>query len=178
MRWQDDPRVLQESALQGGWFAGPAPDALDVFQRRFASNFGTEPQPLVALAYDATALAVVTTRELGDRAFSSATLTNPDGFDGSTGLFRLRPNGLTEHALAVLEITGGNIRMIDPPPSRFLDLVASPGFATGGAPGTTPGLGSASGLETGTGPSTSEPGSVPPAASTPPPVTGGASTTF
>lgn len=168
MRWQDDPRVLQEGALQGGWFAGPAPDALGVFQRRFASSFGTQPQPLVALAYDATALAVVTARELGDRGFSAATLTNPDGFDGSTGLFRLQPDGLTQHALAILEITGGSVRMIDPPPTRFLDLMASPGFVTSpeaGASDIVPAPGGSS-------------GNLPPAATTPAPAAGGGSTTF
>ena len=35
MRWQADPRVLAEGALQGGWFAAPAPDDLRAFENRF-----------------------------------------------------------------------------------------------------------------------------------------------
>ena len=125
MRWQADPRVLAEAALQGGWFAAPAPDDLAAFESRFRSNFGRPPAELAALAYDATALAVVVARDLTDRSFATDTLINAEGFAGASGLFRLRPNGLTEHGLAVLEVSGGSARMIDPPPARFVDELAA-----------------------------------------------------
>ena len=124
MRWQADPRVLAEAALQGGWFAAPAPDDLSAFESRFRSTFGRSPQQLAALAYDATALAVVVARDLGDRSFGTDTLINAQGFAGANGLFRLRPNGLAEHGLAVLEVSGGAARMIDPPPASFVDELA------------------------------------------------------
>jgi hypothetical protein len=124
MRWQADPRVLAEAALQGGWFAAPAPDDLSAFESRFRSTFGRSPQQLAALAYDATALAVVVARDLGDRSFAPDTLINAQGFAGANGLFRLRPNGLAEHGLAVLEVSGGAARMIDPPPTSFVDELA------------------------------------------------------
>jgi branched-chain amino acid transport system substrate-binding protein len=50
-----------------------------------------------------------------------ATLTNPEGFTGATGLFRLRPDGLAEHGLAILEVGQGTARMIEPPPTSFVD---------------------------------------------------------
>jgi branched-chain amino acid transport system substrate-binding protein len=120
MRWQDDPRVLGESALQGGWFAGPSPTRMAAFERRFENAFGTRPQTLAALAYDATALAVVVARELGDESYQATTLVNPQGFAGASGLFRLRPDGLAEHGLAVLEIGGGVARVLEPPPESFV----------------------------------------------------------
>lgn len=116
MRWQDDPRVLAEAALQRGWFAAPSPDNQAAFETRFQATFGRPPHQLAALAYDATALAVVVTRNLNDRTFDPKTLTNAQGFTGATGLFRLRPDGLAEHGLAVLEVSGGTTRIIDPPP--------------------------------------------------------------
>jgi ABC-type branched-subunit amino acid transport system substrate-binding protein len=125
MRWQADPRVLAEGALQGAWFAAPPPDDLRAFEDHFRTVFGRNPEQLAALAYDATALAVVVARDLGDRSFSSATLINAQGFTGAAGLFRLRPNGLAQHGLAVLEVSGGSARMIDPPPATFVDEVAS-----------------------------------------------------
>ena len=124
MRWQDDPRVLQEAALQGGWFAASAPESLAAFEQRFAAIYGREPQQLAALAYDATALAVIVARDMRDRSFTPLTLTNPEGFAGATGLFRLRPDGLAEHGLAILEVASGQARMIDPPPPRFTAEVA------------------------------------------------------
>jgi ABC-type branched-subunit amino acid transport system substrate-binding protein len=125
MRWQADPRVLVEGALQRGWFAAPAPEDLAAFQNRFRNTFGRAPAELAALAYDATALAVVVARDLTDRSFAPESLINAEGFAGASGLFRLRPNGLTEHGLAVLEVSGGNARVIDPPPIRFVDELAA-----------------------------------------------------
>ena len=40
MRWQDDPRVLQEAALQRGWFAASAPESLAAFEQRFEAIYG------------------------------------------------------------------------------------------------------------------------------------------
>lgn len=125
MRWQDDPLVLEESALQGGWFAGPSPDRAQAFDARYERAFGSPPQQLAGLAYDATALAVIASRDLADPTFTVETLTTRQGFEGATGLFRLRPDGLTDHGLAVLEIGGGAASMIDPPPDRFEDLVVT-----------------------------------------------------
>ncbi|MGH6899931.1 MAG: penicillin-binding protein activator [Geminicoccaceae bacterium] len=124
MRWQADPRVLAEAALQGGWFAAPEPDDLAAFERRFRDIFGRSPDPLAALAYDATALAVVVARDLGDRSFAKDTLINAQGFAGATGLFRLRADGLADHGLAVLEVQGGSTRTLDPAPASFVDELA------------------------------------------------------
>jgi ABC-type branched-subunit amino acid transport system substrate-binding protein len=137
MRWQDDPRVLEETALRGGWFAALPPDTMAAFRNRYQSAFGTQPEQLAALAYDATALVVIVARDLADRDFESVNLTNPEGFSGATGLFRLRPEGLTDHSLAILEVDGGATRMVDPAPASLVDQLAvrqEPGQAPGIAP--------------------------------------------
>ncbi len=121
IRWQDDPRVLSEGALQGGWFAAPSPQVTNAFVDRFRSTYGRPPQQLAALAYDATALAVYTERDLRDRTFAATTLTESEGFTGAAGLFRLRPDGLADHGLAILEVASGGAREVDPPPARFVD---------------------------------------------------------
>jgi len=123
-RWQDDRRVLNEGALQSAWYAAPSPDISASFSRRFERVMGRQPQHLAALAYDAIALAVIVARDLSDRRFESTTLTNAEGFEGATGLFRLRPDGLADHGLAILEVQGDDTRAIDPPPSRFVDELA------------------------------------------------------
>ena len=68
---------------------------------------------------------MVVARDLGDRSFATSSLIEAEGFAGASGLFRLRPDGLTEHGLAVLEVSGGTARIIDPPPTRFVDEVAA-----------------------------------------------------
>ncbi len=124
MRWQDDARVLQEAALQQGWFAATAPEGMAQFQNRFQGVYGHPPQQLAALAYDATALAVIVARDMHDPKFQTATLTNAQGFTGATGLFRLRADGLADHGLAILEVAHGTARTIEPPPASFTGQVA------------------------------------------------------
>lgn len=122
-RWQDDPEVLTEPALQGGWFAAPAPSGIESFRRRFESVFGRRPQALAAIAYDAAALAVVLSRPSPD--YGDAALTDPQGFAGASGIFRLHRNGLAERGLAVLEIgPQGRPRVIEEAPRSFPDVVA------------------------------------------------------
>ena len=147
MRWQDDPRVLEEAALRSGWIAALPPETMAAFHNRYQSAFASQPQQLAALAYDATALVVIVARDLGDRDFESLTLTNPEGFSGATGLFRLRPDGLTDHGLAILEVDGTATRVIDPAPSSLVsglaareDLLTAPTPAQPAPPTTNPPL--------------------------------------
>lgn len=136
IRWQDDARVLSEEALAGGWFAASSPDAFAAFEGRFDEAFEETPEQLASLAYDATALAVIVQRDIGDRRFEALSLTDAEGFAGATGLFRLKQDGLAQHGLAVLEVADGGVREIDPTPVRFEDeLVESPFF--GGRPGAS-----------------------------------------
>lgn len=132
IRWQDDARILSEEALSGGWFAASSPEAFSAFEDRFNDVFGQPPEQLASLAYDATALTVIVQRDLGDRSFREESLTDAEGFAGATGLFRLKPDGLVQHGLAVLEVASGNIREIDPTPIRFEEeLVEDPFFGAG-----------------------------------------------
>ena len=117
--------MLAEAALQGGWFAASQPEDLAAFERRFRDTFARTPEPLAALAYDATAVAVVVARDLGDRSFASGSLIDAQGFTGASGLFRLRPDGLADHGLAVLEVSGGATRTLDPAPTRFVEGLAA-----------------------------------------------------
>ena len=57
------------------------------------------------LAYDATALAVLLAQT--QPRFTGAQISDPQGFVGGAGIFRLRPDGLAEHGLAVVEIEAG-----------------------------------------------------------------------
>ena len=131
IRWQDDARVLSEEALSGGWYAASSPDAFAAFEGRFDSVFEKTPEQLASLAYDAVALTVIVQRDIGDRRFDTLSLTDPEGFAGATGLFRLKPDGLAQHGLAVLEVAAGDIREIDPTPIRFEDEVADDPFFGG-----------------------------------------------
>ncbi|UEM21068.1 penicillin-binding protein activator [Skermanella mucosa] len=118
----DDPTLGSEPALVGGWYAAPDPAARRDFEQRFESVYGRRPPRLATLAYDAAALAAVLARNGGPAPFDMMALTNPNGFAGVDGIFRLRPDGLVDRGLAVMEVTPDGNRVIDPAPSSFQSL--------------------------------------------------------
>ncbi len=115
----DVPGVGTEPALIGGWYAAADPAGRQGLMDRFERTFGAAPPRLVTLAYDATALAAVLVRGAEGPNYSAPTLTQESGFLGTDGVFRLRPDGLGERTLAVLEIEERGARVIDAAPERF-----------------------------------------------------------
>lgn len=117
----DDPALTRDPAVFGGWFAAPDPSLRRDFERRYSENYGGAPPRLASLAYDATALSAVLAR-IGNpgQIYSRSALTHARGFAGIDGVFRFRPDGLTERGLAVLEIQSGRDVVIDPAPTAFI----------------------------------------------------------
>lgn len=115
----DEPGIGRELALVGGWYAAPAPEARTSFEARFADLYGQRPPRLATLAYDATAMAAALARSGDPRPFETQDLTNPNGFAGIDGIFRLLPGGQTERGLAVIEVTRRGSIVIDPAPQTF-----------------------------------------------------------
>ena len=112
----DDPTLGTEPALLGAWYAAPPPEARADFEKRFETTFRRKPQRLASLAYDAAALAAVVARTTG---FSADALHQPSGYAGVDGIFRLRPDGLIERGMAVVEVQQRGVKTIDPPPESF-----------------------------------------------------------
>ena len=56
--------------------------------------------------------------------YTQQQLTDPQGFVGGAGIFRLRPDGLADHGLAVVEVRDGGVRVIDPAPASFTEGLA------------------------------------------------------
>lgn len=117
--WDDAGIGKISPNLVGGWYA--ASDSADraAFLSSYSKTYGQEPPRLATLAYDATAMAAV----LADRGgrFDMPALTNPNGFAGIDGIFRLSRYGAVERGLAVNEVTNDGGRVIDPSPSAFTD---------------------------------------------------------
>lgn len=118
----DDPSLGTEPALDGAWYAAPPPAARADFETRFRTLYGHPAPRLATLGYDATALASVLARSPAGPDFSAQALTNPNGFAGLDGIFRLRPDGRVQRGLAVLEVHRGAPTVIDPAPQTFEHL--------------------------------------------------------
>lgn len=115
----NDPRALKASSLQGAWFSAPENGGYNVFAQKYRAKFGSDPARIATLAYDSVTLAIALSRAQGGQRYSEAVLTNPSGFNGADGLFRLRPDGTSERGLSVLEIDNGSARVISPAPRSF-----------------------------------------------------------
>jgi ABC-type branched-subunit amino acid transport system substrate-binding protein len=103
--------------LQGGWYAAPDPSTRRNFIAGYMAAYGQEPPRLATLAYDATALAAVISKHGG--RYDQVALTNPNGYAGLDGIFRLLPSGAVERAMAVNEVTMDGVRVVDPAPTSF-----------------------------------------------------------
>lgn len=118
---ETDGRLSREPTLQGAWFAAPPADVRTEFERRYRAAYGRAPARLATLGYDAVALAAVLAKMPGGPDFSQAALTNPAGFSGMDGVFRLREDGTVERSYAIYELVPGSPRMIEPGRRSFAD---------------------------------------------------------
>lgn len=115
----DDQRILAESNLNGGWYPAPENAGYNAFAGRYKAAFGAAPNRKATLAYDATSLAAGLAARFGNERFSAQVLTNPSGFIGLDGAFRLLPNGLNDRGLAVYEVQSGKAVVVSPAPKNF-----------------------------------------------------------
>lgn len=119
----DGTDALHDPNLGNAWYAAPAPQLRSEFERKYVATYGQTPPRLASLGYDAAALAVVLARQSaiqGQRvSFDRTALANPNGFAGVDGIFRFNGNGLIERGMAILEVTNGSARVLDPAPVSF-----------------------------------------------------------
>ena len=73
----------------------------------------------VLTAYDGIAAIGALVKSGRPDALGRAALTQPSGFVGVNGIFRLRPDGSNERGLAVAEIRNGQAVVIDAAPRSF-----------------------------------------------------------
>ncbi len=97
--------------LNGAWFAAPADEARQDFDKRYAAAFKEMPKALESLAYDAVAMAAVLSKD-DKTPYSPLRLQNRNGFQGVDGLFYLRPSGKVDRKFAVFEVTQSGFRQI------------------------------------------------------------------
>jgi ABC-type branched-subunit amino acid transport system substrate-binding protein len=108
--WANDPAMAQQTGLAGAWFATTPPDKWQAFAQRYQSVYGSTPDPRAGLVYDAVTLVVALAQQAAPGTpvdFNSPILTNPNGFAGTTGVFRLNADGTVDRSLAVIEVQPG-----------------------------------------------------------------------
>lgn len=118
-RWDAVPQAASLPGLQGGLFALPDQTSSRLFASRYAAAYGAQPHPLAGLAYDGIA-AIGALIASGDRkALTKRSLTARQGFKGTSGAFRLLPNGQNQRALAVASIRNNQVVILEQAPKSF-----------------------------------------------------------
>lgn len=115
----DDPRIMSNTSVQGGWFAAPDAAGYRSFVQRYKARYGQEPVRTATLSYDAVALVAALVKTQGAQRFTEQVLTNSSGFAGIDGVFRFRADGLNERGLAVLRVAPDGGQVVSPAPKSF-----------------------------------------------------------
>lgn len=123
--WAGDDGLGREPSLVGAVFPAPSPQSNDYFNRRYAEAFGQTPPAIARTGYDGTALAAVLAKRQDQAPFDARALTNPQGFVGVDGLFRLRTDGTVERGFAIMRVTERGTEIVVPAPDSFTDLAGS-----------------------------------------------------
>ena len=114
------PVDLALPGVQGGWFAMPDPGLTAQFRARYEAAYGSQPVPVAGLAYDGiAAVGALAGRVKGGAPIGTADLTQSAGFAGVSGIFRLLPNGTNQRGLAIAQIRGNQVVVVDPAPRSF-----------------------------------------------------------
>lgn len=121
--WDEARGLGAEPALVGGWYAAASPEARADFEAKFERAFERRPPRLASLGYDAMLLAVALTYAEAGADYSTEALTDGNGFAGVDGIFRLLPDGTNQRGLAILEVEQNGVRVIDPAPRSFTDVL-------------------------------------------------------
>ncbi len=118
-RWDVAPEALSIPGLQNGLFAMPDQQTIAVFENRYAQAYGAAPHPLAGLAYDGIAAIGALVAQGNADALSRRSLTQPQGFQGTAGIFRLLTDGTNERGLSVATIRSGSVIVLEPAPRSF-----------------------------------------------------------
>lgn len=116
----NEPAILQNPAVDGAWFTAMPRERRAEYENKFKEVYGYDAPKLSSLSYDGISLAATILKISGGETFSREQLTNPRGFIGVDGIFRLRDDGLAERGLAVMVVHGGRAVMLDPAPTAFI----------------------------------------------------------
>ena len=100
--WQDTS-LVSDIAMNGAKFA-TMPDSTEDFTYIHESATGAKPSRMAALGYDTMLVAI---GGLYSPTGINTYLSNQSGYNGTSGLFRFRPDGLNERALQIVKLTGG-----------------------------------------------------------------------
>ena len=117
--WHDSD-IKSDFTLSGAKYA-TLPEITDNFKSLYSMIANKDPDYFGAFGYDAAnlALGMIYTQKSHDAYFF-----DPSGYIGTTGIFRIQPNGESERGLRIMELDGsGEVKTIQDAPTNFITLL-------------------------------------------------------
>ncbi len=109
--------LSKETELYGAVYPVMSLKQRNAFAQKYNELFGERPNGLSIFAYDAIALASSLSRK--DKSYIEEQIVRPDGYYGMSGIFRILPNGQSEHGLDVVRVTSAGESLIETAPQKF-----------------------------------------------------------
>lgn len=111
--WNNDSTIANTPYLAGALYPATDDAGFKTLSTEYQAQFGRPPHPFGTLAYTAVILANASSLALGNPKYAPSSLTLAGGFNGRDGIFRFLPDGRSEYALVIKEVTAGGSRIVD-----------------------------------------------------------------
>ena len=118
----ENTNLSKETTLQKAVYPALSRNYSAYFNKKYRTLFGVYPPALASFGYDAVALASSLSKK--NSSDLNAAITNPGGFSGINGAFRIFANGKNQHSLDVMQITSKGDVVIDAAEHSFADSMA------------------------------------------------------
>jgi ABC-type branched-subunit amino acid transport system substrate-binding protein len=105
--WDGDPSILNTTTLAGAIFPAIDDAGYNALLPEYQAKYGSAPHKFATIAYTATILANASSLANGTPKYDRAQLTLPAGFNGRDGVFRFLPDGRSEYALVIKQVSIG-----------------------------------------------------------------------
>ena len=113
----ENTSLNKETTLFGSWYPAMSRSHSAYFSNKYNDYFGERPSTLYSFAYDGVALASALSKQ--DKDNLTEAITDPDGYIGINGVFRLYMDGRNEHSLDIVEVRSTGDVVVDAAPKRF-----------------------------------------------------------
>ena len=128
----ENTSLSKETTLYNGLYPAISRVHNDYFSKKYTELFGEHPNNLYSLAYDGIALA--SALSFNKDGYLHEHITNPDGYIGINGVFRLFEDGTNEHALDVVEVGAKGAKTVSAAPKKFAPKTYRPTYTTSTRP--------------------------------------------
>jgi hypothetical protein len=111
--WNGDAAIASTPHLSGAIYPAVDDAGYQALLPEYQARFGRPPHALATIAYTAVILANASPLALGSPPYDRAQVTLPGGFNGRDGVFRFLPDGRSEYALVIKQVTAGGATVVD-----------------------------------------------------------------